>query len=38
MDNPDGLAEYMLGFMDGTILNTFDLKPIKEWVVDEVTK
>ena len=34
-DNPDGLTEYMIGFFNGTILNTFDLKPRKEFVPDD---
>ena len=34
MDNPDGLTTYMIGFFNGTITHTFDLKPRKEFVAD----
>ena len=34
LDNPDGLTTYMIGFFNGTIRNTFDLKPRKEFVAD----
>lgn len=34
LDNPDGLTTQMIGFFNGTIKNTFDLKPRKEWVAD----
>ena len=33
-DNPDGLTSYMIGFFEGTITGTFDLKPRREFVAD----
>jgi len=34
LDNPDQLTTYMIGFFEGTITHTFDLKPRKEFVPD----
>lgn len=34
LDNPDGLTEQMIGFFEGTITHTFDLKPRKEFTPD----
>ena len=34
LDNPEQLTDYMIGFFEGTIKHTFDLKPRKEWVAD----
>ena len=35
MDDPKGLADYMIGFFEGTITHTFDLKPRKDFVPDD---
>ena len=34
LDNPPQLCEYMIGFFEGTIKHTFDLKPRQEFVAD----
>ena len=34
LDNPEQLTEYMIGFFEGTIKGTFDLKPRQEFVAD----
>lgn len=34
LDNPHQLTNYMIGFFNGTISGTFDLKPRKEFVAD----
>lgn len=35
LDNPDQLTTYMIGFFEGTITHTFDLKPRREFVADD---
>lgn len=34
LDNPHQLTNYMIGFFNGTITGTFDLKPRREFVAD----
>ena len=34
LDNPDVLTSYMIGFFEGTITHTFDLKPRREFRAD----
>lgn len=34
LDSPDQLSAYMIGFFEGTITHTFDLKPRREFVAD----
>lgn len=35
LDNPPALTDYMIGFFNGTVTHTFDLKPRREFVPDQ---